>query len=394
VTHIIRTSDRASFRQCRQKWDFSSKIRMNYEPVTSAHYFEFGSAIHAGLEVYYKPELWEVDRGVVRQLALSSFIEINQAQRSAHRDENGVISDEKLEEYAEREYLGKGMLEHYALWAPSHDNFKPVYAEVEFEVPVVIPPDVYNVPDLFMTEYDEELEERVLYRKDPSGFYSPVMYQGRIDLIVQTSDGQYWIIDHKTAARMDSIEWVDKDPQVSSYVWAARLLGISVDGFIMNQLRKAAPEKPQVLQTPRKGRILSVNKQQATTYELYMEAIQELNEPVELYEDILTYLKAVGDEDYFRRIEVHRSEAEVAYAGRQVFQEAIDMLNDPSIYPNPSQWNCRGCAFNSPCLARMDGSDPEFMLDNEAFFIRRDRVEAASGQEEGAQDRTRDTFVG
>jgi hypothetical protein len=40
------------------------------------------------------------------------------------------------------------------------------------------------------------------------------------------------------------------------------------------------------------------------------------------------------------------------------------MLNDPSIYPNPSKMACNGCWFYAPCLAKQDGQDAQFILIN------------------------------
>src|SRR5947209_3560583 len=70
---IIRTSDRAYFKRCRQLWDFTSKIRMNYEPLVQPRPLEFGTAIHRGLEVYYNPETWDWDWEVKQGLCLKAF---------------------------------------------------------------------------------------------------------------------------------------------------------------------------------------------------------------------------------------------------------------------------------------------------------------------------------
>ena len=53
---IVRTSDRGTFRRCRELWNFTSKIRENWEYVPGVEALDFGTAIHAALEVYYDPD--------------------------------------------------------------------------------------------------------------------------------------------------------------------------------------------------------------------------------------------------------------------------------------------------------------------------------------------------
>ena len=356
--HVIRTSDRAQFRKCRQFWDFTSKIRMDYEPKVKPHYFDFGSAIHEGLDVFYQPETWHWPTDVRVRLAQKAFSDMCAMHKKRHMEAvGGALSEEEQADHDERFDLGMGMLEHYGPWSATNDRFTPVLSEIEFEVPVVVPG---TTKQLMMPciECDELL---------------PVVYQGRIDLIVELWDepDTYWILDHKTTQRMESTEHVELDPQISSYVWAARRhLQLPVGGFSYSELYKGYPDKPKVNQQQRQGRWLSVNKAQSTTYELYLQAIEEMNEPIELYEDILRYLKASGPE-FVRRTDVHRTDKELDYVEEKVYEESVDMLGDPFIYPNASRWNCRGCVFRDPCLARHDGSDVQFLLDQSGMYEKR-----------------------
>jgi CRISPR/Cas system-associated exonuclease Cas4 (RecB family) len=195
----------------------------------------------------------------------------------------------------------------------------------------------------------------------------PVFYQGRIDLILEDMrDGLYWILDHKTAAQFGQTEHLELDAQCGSYVWGLKkMLNLDVQGIIYSESRKKVPKRPDVL----KNGNLSKNKNQGTSYYAYLEAIEEGGHEIGFYREFLDYLQTEGQE-YFRRMQVHRSRAELASIERNIQQEAIDMLNNPSIYPNPDRWNCNGCVFRTPCLMRQDNSDWQWHLDNSGLYIR------------------------
>ncbi len=318
---IIRTSDRQYFKRCRVLWDFTSKIRQNYEPIQRIEALDFGTAMHAALQAYYNPETWGESPTMqenARRAFLLSIKEIGMLVKI------GALEFE--ERFDELKALGLGMLEHYFLWAPKHDNFKPIYVEIEFEVPI---------PHLV-----------------------GVVYQGRIDLIVEDEFG-YWIVDHKTAAQLAQTEWLALDDQCSSYAWAIKeQLGLQVRGIVYNELRKKAPRKPAVL---RSG-ALSVNKSQDTTYETYLATLRELGYKTKAYSGILQYLKD-NPKEFVRRTKVTYNPRTLQIVENRIRAEAVTMLDDPKIYPSPSRFNCNGCSFFAPCLALHEGADPKHILD-------------------------------
>jgi hypothetical protein len=323
----IHTSDRITFKQCRRKWDLSSRIRQNLKPKQPAKALEFGTAIHAALEVYYEPQLWRADREVVQQCTLARFIEVTKEHKAAR----GELSEEDRIDFEDRMDLGLGMLRHYFQWAPAHDKFIPVLVEAKFEVPI--------------TGHD-------------------AMYRGRMDLLIEDFDDRYWIVDHKTTARMeDELPFLELDEQCGSYAWAMQeQLGIKVAGVIYNELFKGYPQPPAMNNSQRQGRWFSVNRQQNTSYEMVMQTLTEANEPIQLYTDYLNFLQADG-KTYFKRTQVHRSQEELENLGKQISMETSDML-DPQIriYPNPNKFSCRFCDYRLPCMAINDGSDVEWIL--------------------------------
>lgn len=337
MKHIIHTSERKDFKTCRQKWDFRSPSRMNLEPLNEARALSLGTAVHAGQEVWYEPSTWTADRDAVAAMALLAFK--NALPAEAYYDP---------EEWAIDLATGAGMLRHYFEWSEKQDKgFTPKYVELSFEVPI---------PDLVCGHFMSELSN-----DSPTGFIPHdcnVYYAGRVDALWEDEHGGFWIVDHKTAGKFDSEDFMLLDQQITSYCWALQhVLGIEIQGFIYNEMRKDVPHKPSVLKSGQ----LSKDKSQNTTYELYLTAVQEGGYPVALYADILEHFKNQGNK-FFRRTIVRRSPRELQIAGEIIALEAADMLGNPSIYPNPDR-HCSWCAFRAPCIARMEGSDYQWILD-------------------------------
>lgn len=359
MTHIIRTSDRSTFKSCRLKWDLGSKIRQNWEPDFEAKPLAFGTAIHAALETYYDPQTWSVAREEIRPLAVAAFLDSYPMPKDA--------SDETFANWVDDCQLGKDMLDNYFKWCVARDEelgLEPVHVEIEFEVPVIW--NMEHEPPSDFDVFPNVEPGNVLYYQG-----KPVIYQGRLDLLVRDKLGRYWIIDHKTAASLGSTEHLNKDEQCGSYMWAIQhMLGLKVEGVLYNELAKSVPHPPKLVNKSKKNPIgnLSKDKSQNTTYDMYLETIREYNFDVNEYTDILDHFKWLGNK-FVRRTTVHRSQAELENIGNSIALEAVDMLNNPSIYRNPSQENCRKCSFNSVCLAKYDGSDYEWLL-NENYHIR------------------------
>ena len=325
---IIRTSDRQYFKRCRVLWDFTSKIRQNYEPIERIEALDFGTAMHSAMEAYYDPKTWG-DKVVMETNSMAAFlIAIKEVQQKVRI---GALDFEIR--FEELKALGIGMLEHYFLWAPKRDQFRPILVEIEFEVPI-------------------------------PGMNGEVVYQGRIDLVVEDEQGRYWLVDHKTTAQMADTEWLALDDQCSSYAWAIKQqLGLNVSGVIYNELRKKAPRIPPVLKNGR----LSVNKSIDTTYEMYLEEVQRKGFKVEEYAGVLEYLKE-SPKEFVRRTRVTYGPRVLPIVEQRIQAEAREMLawgkpEPVAIYPTPSRFNCNGCNFFRPCLALLEGYDPQSILD-------------------------------
>lgn len=70
---------------------------------------------------------------------------------------------------------------------------------------------------------------------------------------------------------------------------------------------------------------------------------------------------------------VYRNATQKRSAGERLYYEALDMLQDPRIYPNPGKrYSCLNCIFRAPCLAVEAGYDWEEML-KDGFMENYDR---------------------
>jgi hypothetical protein len=267
--------------------------------------------------------------------------------------QDDIDPDIEREQFTDPLALGLGMLKHYFQVAPSMDNFTPIKSEIEFEVPIPVANGL-ELPKRFAS-IDGQLYVLVVDR------FVPVVYQGRCDLLLEDKLGRYWIMDHKTAGNFGNVEYLEMDEQCGSYIWALKkMLGLPIAGVIYNRLLKAAPKEPTILQNGQ----FSVNRSQRTTYEVYKQALIDRGKPLSPYIDFLEFLQDRGN-PFFQRYQVARTDTEMNNLERQIASEAIDMLNNPSIYPNVGMFTCMGCAYRTPCLAKMDGSDYEFILKNQ-----------------------------
>lgn len=334
---------------------------------------DFGSAIHRGLETFYDKEKQPENDEQREFLCLEA---IGDFRTYMQNWADILIANERFHVEARAEWsrlmdLGTDMLTRYFEWADEEDeDYEIAYSEVEFEIPVEIYPFPNNVDSPIghamrnnagvaatMGEHllllDPTLEELGI---DPNKRYLTVLntdyqivgivvIQGRLDLIVRgVRSGRYKIIDHKTAGQFrNDYEWMDIDPQASTYFFAAKaVLGIDVEEVIFNQLLKRSPERPAV----GKRGYLSEAKNQFTTKAVFRQEMERLGHTEMHYQK---FFNEYEEPIFFRRIPTSRNAEELEAIRRHIILEAVDMLNDPNIYPNPSSWNCNGCAFRHPC---------------------------------------------
>lgn len=370
--HEIHTSERKSFRGCRWRWEWI--FRENYYPKLTAKPLEFGVAYHRAMEVYYEPTSWHLVKNPLThntmvELAIAEFVRVcnDQRKKFLHQTDQGYLEDEVEQDYNERIELGKGML-HYHLGqvAPVEDGrkgFTPKKVEIPFQMPIMGPD-------------KKQLVCRRLNCRQHMGVPAPVVFAGRIDCISEDDEEDLWVVDWKTAARIsnDRHEFLFLDDQISSYVLAMRVLEIGVRGFIYHEQKKSFPQPPKRNKVKRLGRWFSVNEQQDTSYDMYLNTVKEedpeaYNEG--LYNDFLNFLRMEGPV-YWQRYQIHKTDDELRTVAYNLWLEAKDMVDpDLPMYPNPGRFSCMSCAFREPCQERFARRDYQYFLDT--VFDRREQ---------------------
>lgn len=361
----IHTSDIIGFKKCRRRWDMLSDLRMGRKPIEAPRPLDFGQAFHAGMAVFYDPKTWAMTlderRPIMVAAAVTAFKNTlkGQKQRYLRLMNAEALEDDAQTEYLEDLKLGEDMLAHYFDYVASHglDDFEPLAVELGFEVALYGPD---QVAKRFRRVHQEALAEGY------SG--AMIVYRGRVDALVKDTHGRVWVVDWKTTVRLEPMANLELDEQLGSYNWALELqLGIKIAGNIYAEIYKGAPAPPARLKNARLGRIFSTSKTQTTSYDLMMASLEEAHEPVELYEDYLTFLKHEGLQ-YVRRTETARNRHELAEMDRRILNEAADMLRDDLyIYPSPDLYatgafSCRSCPVKAVCIGMNDGSDWEDIL--------------------------------
>jgi hypothetical protein len=343
---IVGTSERALFRRCRRKWDWQGTMRQNLTPVAeaAASPLWYGSGFHFALEDYHGWKHWPT--------AVDAF----DAYVAAFRPTELPPDVDDLVELAHH------MLPYYTdLWLPTRDEYQTLWVNGVPQVEVSV--------DLDITE--------VVYNRgvqrfgDVPKWYWPerqIIYRMTFDRVVIDSDGRLWILDYKTAKQFD-VEKLETDSQVTAYTWGARHFyghGYEVEGVLWMQFKKAWPEPPQRLVAGG----FSLNKQQNTTYAMYVQTLQEEYGAIPLkYREILNHLaeQESPEGDKFIRRDIVRRNVDFTNAEEvKIADEVLDML-DPNLalYPNPTRDCSWECNFRSACLMRDDGSDWEEFLRSE-----------------------------
>lgn len=387
--HEIHTSERRAFRACRRRWNWT--FRQQWYPNVTAKPLEFGVAYHYAMELYYNPETWTNDREAAKLQAIAGFQQICEEQKAHALEVNSeaYLAPEIEDDYKERVELGVGMLRHYlGNIAPEIDKgWTPFKTEIGFAVVIPNP----HTGDTIWCKCERCIKKFENYLSDNdvdnvvayANFRGlPVVYEGRIDLIAVDDKGGYWIIDWKTARTIsDNHSFLLTDDQIASYCWALNTLSIPVRGFIYHEQRKGYPQPPIQNKSRRKGCLFSVNKQQDTDYDLYLQTVMKYDrEAYEegCYDEMLVYLKNEGI-TYFNREVIYKSPTEYEQIEYNIGLEALEMVNpELSIYPAPGRFSCSNCAFQTPCVEQNTGGDFEYTLQSlfeqvEPYYVRNER---------------------
>ncbi|MGH3522102.1 MAG: hypothetical protein ACRDU4_04555, partial [Mycobacterium sp.] len=142
------------------------------------------------------------------------------------------------------------------------------------------------------------------------------------------------------------------------WVWEQEYLGMQISGTIHNEVRITGPLDPPPADQRDKhastrvrqsepsggGRAIPQHRRMAARTARTGES------PVQQYGGGL-----------LRRTRIRRSRAEIGVVGTLIAADALDMSNEPAIYPTFAP-HCATCEFSTPCLTLTAGTDPEPVL--------------------------------
>jgi len=250
---LLTYSSIQTFKACRKKYFF--RYHRNLISKETPVYFRVGAAIHEGLAAYYSGE------------------DVNQKIRSYFQDNIPATSDGvELQKWDEALELSQKVFDHYCKMHPrENDVFLVIDNEKEFSLPIVNP------------ESDRKSQTFSI--------------AGRIDMVIDL-DGNLWIVEFKTVANITSAykRKLTLDNQTLLYIEGAeRFSDRPCRGVLYIVISKQVPRPPELLK--RGG--LSQAKNQITTPELYLTAINNYGLDVADYADFLGYLETNRREFFY-----------------------------------------------------------------------------------------------
>jgi hypothetical protein len=299
--------------------------------------FFLGTLFHKALEVYYKSLKAGLPRDQAEDTGLDAYQDAYDREVAKMKDQLRFAWQYAEPMWKEAGELGFEMANNYFI--QERDN--PLLDEVlDVEVRVTIP-------------IKSEKGRRIGW------------------LSVQTDvtgrkDGQFRVVDHKSASRDMPSTQVDQDDQLSAEAFAVwKHTGEFPDEVVYNVAKKKTPVPPRLIN---KGKALSKAKGQDTTSDLYETAITENGFDRMDYVEHLQWLR---DQEraggrFFRRDVTFRTLDQLESFERNLREEWKDMravaASPVRAYPNPSAFNCPSCPVRAICMAIEDGQDYETLI--------------------------------
>ena len=335
---VIRTSDSIQFKGCRRRWDWSSHLRGNMNPLIQADPLWLGSGMHYALEDFHGHQKYGTAAMAIMAYAFAF-----------HKK----YPDKVPPEWMELLKLGVEMMEYYPVWLknrPLLDTYV-FNGQPQIEVSIKIPIDIGKLKNW----------------QKIAKHWDQVVYSLTLDRAIVDEDKRVWIMEYKSAKVIKTAHYAT-DPQVSRYIWAADVVyDEPVAGVIYQQHRKDLPKPARVLLNG----TISTAQNQTTTHGLYREALMNLyKDPSKFPEANLALLNEFAKEEnedgdkFIRRDRIHRNCKTSESEAQKILLEVSDMLDpDLSIYPNPTRDCPNFCPFYSPCVSLDDGSDWKYQLE-------------------------------
>lgn len=320
---LIRTSERATYRRCRQRWVWKYRDKL----VIANRRFgalDFGSLVHLAFEQWYVPGVQR--NGDLVDIFTTLFDEyVGDGNTFAQWDEDGDRIDARE--------LGVAMMTGYVELYGSDPFIEIIAPEMTFDI------DVYT----------------------PKGRHLGA-FVGKFDAVARyLKTGRLVLLEHKTAKTIDTIRINSSyGEQGMSYLYAAQIwlrhIGVlseteTIDGVLFNWLRKALPDE-----RPTNEAGLYLNK-------------PTKKEKAEFGEDYLGTPSKRQPSPLFRRDELIVQPRALVNFERRLRHEMIEMKMVRSgklpVIKSPSKDCGWDCDFKEMCELHEMGADWETMRDME-----------------------------
>lgn len=330
-------TERAGFRKCRREWFLTTVHRLTPEQPDELSFI--GNLYHKALEVYYLRRKEGDEHEDAVSAALDAFQVKFDEDLEDVKDQLGFLADVGVQTYREAGELAFEMAQNFfdrEATAPLLDEI----IAVEFRVRVPI--------------------------RNPKTGRRTGWLSVQADVIGR-KDGELTVVDHKTRGRVPNSAHLDIDDQLTAEVFSwYSFSGEFPTRAVYNVAMRRRIDAPTLI---RKGKALSKDKSQGTSYAAYMQAIEENGFDRADYEDFLQYLRnreLMGEDPLFVQETTFRSPQQIEAFGRDLFQEFRDMkavAADPArAYPNPTPDGCRRCSVRAICFTIQDDGDVEAII--------------------------------
>lgn len=317
---IIRVNDLKQWKACRAKNYYSQQLRLAPLTGTSSANLLFGVALHEMLQFLYEERMNGKPDPSAEELLThyQTFV-------------NGHSSKVVLEEDAETwQNIITYFAHNYPAYSASRDNWNILALETNT---------VCDIPG------------------------TDLKFAMRADLLVQDKETEgIYLVDHKGYNAMPELDSLHADEQFTAYCWILEQVGVHVSGVICNVLVKRVPDEPALLAS---GKALSQNKQQATTYDLYVRALARYGFDVSPYEEFLRMLqeREVRSHPTFQQITIRKTKDQLRQYEKELIPAAEDFRSQ-RMYRNPG-WHCKWCDYRSVCQAERDQIDVESVIESD-----------------------------
>lgn len=208
-------------------------------------------------------------------------------------------------------------------------------------------------------------------------------FKGFMDSLAKDTQGNIWVVEHKTNKKIPDDEVRLSALQAILYVWALPKAGYPKPvGILWDYLRTKAPAVPEQLKTGG----LTKRKNIDSTYFTYLAEVNRLGLKQEDYQDILNSLRVKPDNFYKRVYFPAPSQHTINEVVKDFIESAQEIVE---LGPRKktralSPFTCKGCSYTALCRAELFDLDTEFIIKRD-YRIKGTKDEIEEIQE-GADD--------